>query len=164
MISVLIMGVLATIGIASFRGELSSAKNTEALSVIRSISSAQEKYRAEHMMYQDISNNWFPDDAPATNLRSFWGSGHADEADWRELAPEVPQLIQFSYLTRSGLPRTTPAALQSFTNAPAWPATNTINEPWYFVQALGDLDDDGETTVLAVTSFNSRVFQENIGE
>jgi prepilin-type N-terminal cleavage/methylation domain-containing protein len=169
MIVVLIMGILAALGAQSFINEMRRAKNTEAMGVIQAVISAEEAYRSENKVYLDVGKDFYPDDSPGKNKRTFWGHvTHLDEPKWRELAPKVPALVQYSYRVRAGLPGTAPASNADFVTGVSgtinFPAAATINEPWYVIQALGDVDGDGDQTALLATSFNNQVYQEKAGE
>ncbi len=39
-----------------------------------------------------------------------------------------------------------------------WP---TNNEPWYVIQALGDIDDDGSVSYFLASSLNGELFSQN---
>lgn len=168
MIVVLIMGVLAALASRSMIAEMRRSKSIEATGVIRSIAAAEESYRAQNKFYLDLGTGFYPDDNPGVNKRTFYG--HAGEAPWRELAPRVPALIQYSYRARAGLPGTAPVDNTDFVthvvpSPPAipFPAANNINEPWYVIQALGDTDGDGTQSMMLATSFNSLVYSEQVG-
>lgn len=175
MVVVLIMGILATLATTSFRSELSRSKATEGLSVARAISMAQESYRAMHHRYLDACVGrpavglFYPSGSPGwdtTNTNrakiTFYGhsASHADAALWEELSVNVNQLIEFRYRTRAGLPGQTPFALQSPASV-TWPTTN---KDWYVVEALGDVDGDGDQSLIVLTSFNGQVARYNYGD
>lgn len=168
MVVVLMMSILALISYNSFGGNLRKSKTTEALGVIRSIAAAQNQFRAEHGVYLDVSEGDLQDYYPTasadvgTAKTTFYQAVGASElADkWRQLAPKVPALVQFGYATVAGPPGTAAAPNFQSTETVTWP-TNVV-EPWYAVQAIGDPAGDGQTQLLIATSFNSKVFQEEL--
>jgi prepilin-type N-terminal cleavage/methylation domain-containing protein len=169
MVVVVMMSILATIAYNSFGGNLRTSKTTEAQGVIRSIAAAQNQFRAEHGVYLDVSGDldtYYPTasaNVGATKTTFYQPVGASPLADrWRQLAPKVPALVQYGYATVAGLPGTLPGQAPTFgsTQTVTWPAN--VVEPWYAVQAIGDPAGSGQTQLLIVTSFNSKVFQEEL--
>lgn len=165
MVVVLIMGVLAAVGISSFWQHHLRSKNTQAIAVCRSIGAAQENYLALNNEYLNVSGNLntnYPTTVPGQQLVEFWGqTGQPTFANWVDLAPVVPVYTRYAFATVSGLPGDPWPALGTTAAAPVWPVTN---EPWYIVRGVGDLDGDGTNNIIILTSFNDRIYQENIGE
>lgn len=171
MIVVVIMGILAAMGSQAFITQMSRSKTTEGLSVARSISGAQEAFRAHNKVYFDVSVSgaFYPAGNPGwdtTNTfrgqMTFWNQEpHADYDRWVQLAPSIPKLITFRYRTRAGLPGTGPPALHADAAALTWPTTQL---DWYTVEALGDVDGDGDQNLIVMTSFSGAAFQSNYGE
>ena len=172
MIVVVIMGILALVGVSSFRGQLNQSKRTPALAMLRSIGAAQETFRAEHGRYLNVCTgdlgDYNPVGLPSSVKTTFYQNNNAaTSADtittgllWRRLDPDAPALVQYHYSTVAGLPGSpTVARPQGLILAATWP-TRPLVEPWYVVQAIGDLDDDGELHTLVATSFNSHVFSD----
>src|SRR5690606_40233010 len=56
MVVVLIAAVLALVGLRAMYGHISASKSVEALTMVRSIQSAQARYRAVTGMYLDVSS------------------------------------------------------------------------------------------------------------
>lgn len=163
MVVVLMMGILAALGMYSYDSDMVEARNTEGLAVLRAISAAQEAYRAENQVYKSIGSDvssatsgFYPPGTPGMEMLQFWGWG-GDEAEWQELAPEVPTLVQYRFRTKAGLPGETPTGFLNVTGV-AFPATV---EPWYTVEAWGDNDGNGCPNVMIVTSFNTKVHHTN---
>ncbi|GEM_PF-293152 len=166
MIVVVIMGVLATIGTSSFRKHLNRSKKTPALAMLRSISAAQEKYRAEHSRYLNVSaslTDYVPTTNPSGTKHTFYQPSVGGAIDnWRLLDPRAPALVQYGYATIAGLPDAAGGALGPPAGLAAgvtWinEGTTPIRDPWYVVQAIGDVDENGRDHTLVVTSFNSQV-------
>lgn len=167
MVVVLIMGILAVIGGTLFRRHVQSSKSVEALAMLRSIASAQERYRSEHLTYLNVSSSlesYYPvGKEELGQVRYHWerSSGN-DYANWKQLAPTVPGPVQYGYATVAGLPGTSlPAATISGT-AVTWPTQ--VVQPWYIIQAEADLDGNGVYSKLLTSSFNATVLRENEGE
>jgi prepilin-type N-terminal cleavage/methylation domain-containing protein len=164
---VVIMGILATIGLTSFVGYMREARTAEVRATISAIAAAQERYRAENMTYMNVSaslTSYYPTDDPGEQLYNFYGhTGGNDFANWERLKPQVPVPVRFGYATVAGLPEATwtPPTL-ALTQTVGWPAT--VVAPWYVIQAVGDLDGDGEQAVAVTTSFSNVVLWEHEGE
>jgi prepilin-type N-terminal cleavage/methylation domain-containing protein len=167
---VVITGILATLAFGSFRRHLSGARATEALNMVQSIRAAEERWRAEHMMYLNVSESaaWFPRDPRGTTPNSqqafFYppGSGaHADNDNWLLLRPTAPGAVKFGYMVNAGTPSTSmtaPAAGPGVT----WPDPPADN--WYMIQAIGDADWDGDISFYRASSLDNEVFSHNHGE
>jgi type II secretory pathway pseudopilin PulG len=162
---VAIMGVLASLGIAGFRSQMGQSRKTEALAGLRAIAAAQESFRAEHGIYLDLSTDlstYYPPVVSA-ELQHFWGQ--TGSADWRPLAPEIPQLVSFSYATTAGLAGSVPGIVDVNIRQPVdWPDAADIRQPWYVVAACGDTDGDGTRSYFVTASFDSRVQMQDVGE
>jgi prepilin-type N-terminal cleavage/methylation domain-containing protein len=165
MIVVVIMGVLATIGIASFRREVHLSKSREAYAMIESIAIAQEKFKTHHPSYLNVSTSlttYYPAATVGSIIRPFWGwVDHVDYDNWVRLDPKAPLEIRYVFATTAGMPYTEPSALTEGSVAGYdWPDPLTIHNPWYVVQAIGDLNDNGENHLLLLTSFTDTVYEE----
>jgi prepilin-type N-terminal cleavage/methylation domain-containing protein len=164
---VVIMGILAVIGFASLRKHVTASKSIEAFNMIQSIRAAQERWRAEHMIYFDVTSDaggWYPadpTDAPGLEYTFFGRSAHPDNANWLLLRPTVSGPVQFGYRTNAG------AAGAAMTlpevNMPGfeWPANP---ENWYVIQARGDVDADGRASYYLASSLDGEVASVNDGE
>jgi len=172
MVVVLIMGILATIGLSSFVRHQDMSKTVEAVATCRSIGAAQSNYKALHHEYLNVSPDlvtpasFYPVNVPGRQLANFWGQDtHPDFAQWINLAPVVPAYTQYGFATIAGLP---PAANLAAVNLgptqalPVWPAT--VTDPWYIVKAVGDLNGDGQQSMIIMSSLSSTVYQEFAGE
>lgn len=170
MIVVVIMGVLAAIGINSFRLQVNQSKSKEAVAMMESIAVAQEKFKTHHPTYLDVSAGDLTSYYPAANvgaiIRPFWGwDAHPDYDNWVRLDPKAPLEVRFAYATTAGLPYSAPTALTEGDIAGlAWPATDTIHNPWYVIQAIGDLNADGVNHLLITTSFTTKIYEEEYKE
>ena len=163
MIVVVIMGVLATLAIVSVRSYITKSRSVEARSVIGSIAAAQRRFRSENMLYLNVSTNittYYPTASPNATVYEWHRASGNNFANWELLAPDVKQPVQFGYATVAGLPGATLPAI-GVPQSTAWP---TPVEPWYIIQAIGDLDADGVQTVLAASSFGPNIAEVNAGE
>jgi type II secretory pathway pseudopilin PulG len=165
MVVVAMVGILAAIGIASFRRQVSASKTSEASSVIQAIRAAEEAYRSENQLYLDVSSSnkdWYPsnDFGPAARSWELKDGGHVDLVKWRQLGARVTQPVQFGYLVNAGRAGETPPTLQLTSS----PLLGKPTEPWYVIQARADYDDDGKYCNAVATSWTPEVFMENEGE
>jgi prepilin-type N-terminal cleavage/methylation domain-containing protein len=164
---VVITGILATVGFAALRGNVSAARGTEALNMVQSIRAAEERYRSEHMMYLNVSSDpeaWYPRNPTALANRNteqtFFGATHADSVAWLQLRPTAPGPVRFGYICNAG---NAGAIMPAPTRGPAvtWPTTT---DNWYVIQAIGDTDWDGSISYYRASSLDDDVFRVNHGE
>jgi prepilin-type N-terminal cleavage/methylation domain-containing protein len=164
MVVVVIMGVLTTVAVASLRKQVNTAWQAEGLSMVQSIRAAEERWRAEHMMYLNVSHadEWYPVDpreaSPA--LRSFFmepGSGvHLDQELWLQLRPTVSGGVRFGYLVNAGYATTTMTPASDPGPEVTWPSSPPDN--WYVIQAIGDTNGDGSCVYYRASSLDGSVF------
>jgi type II secretory pathway pseudopilin PulG len=167
MVVVVIMGVLATLGFASLRKQVTAAWNVEGLSMVQSIRAAQERWRAEHMIYLDVStvDQWYPRDPRGSKDKFpfyFPNDGeHVDQNAWLMLRPTVSGPVRFGYLVNAG----NSGAAMTPANTPGpsvtWP---TPADNWFVIQAIGDADGDGDSAYYRASSLGGDVFVQNSGE
>ena len=169
MTTIVIVGILASLGVIMTRKHMDEAKKGEALAIVQSIRVAQEQWRSENQTYLNVSQNgWFPRDPRSGDGRtkqSFYydpaGDDHADNERWLTLNPVVPGPVRYGFQTTAGLPTeemTDPAlTVTGF----SWPDNN---EPWYVVQAIGDVDDDGDPSFFLCSSINGELFVQDDAE
>lgn len=165
MVVITLVGVLAALGIASFRKEVSASKASEAFAVIQAIRSAQESYRAERQEYLDVSSSataWYPA-ATYGNEAIGWAAKygtHVDGARFRALGAPVTHLVRYRYLVDAGGPGVAPPS-PAIASVPSFP---TPTEPWYVIQARADADSDGTFSNAFATSLSPAVYLDNEGE
>jgi type IV pilus assembly protein PilA len=170
MVVVVIVGVMATVAVSAMSGHMKAAKSAEVTAMMQSIRAAQEQWRAENQTYLDVTQNgWYPRD-PSTGgvgklQRSFFfpaaSTSHGDNTRWLTLNPKATGPVRYGYRVNAGLPGaplTTPARTVA---GLTWPAHN---EPWYVIQALGDIDGDGQVSYFVMSSLNSELYSENSAE
>lgn len=168
---VVITGILATVAIASLRGYVTAARGTEALAMVQSIRASEERWRAEHMMYLNVSTGdaWYPvdprDEENRNKQHAFFydpsDATHGDNARWLLLHPTTTGPVRFGYLVNAG-PGGGKMTDPSAGPAVSWP--NPAPDNWYVIQAIGDVDGDGITSYYRASSLGGDVFSQNAGE
>jgi prepilin-type N-terminal cleavage/methylation domain-containing protein len=163
---VVIMGILASIGVATFRKHIYSSKSGEVTSVVRAIAAAQERFRGETLLYMAVSgtdagnlDDYYPMTTPGTVKYDWNQVGGNNYANWRRLGPAVPGPVQFGYATIAGPPGV-PPQVPGMGPIP-W---GTVSEPWYIIKAAGDVDGDGTQSAFVAASFRGEVVSEREGE
>lgn len=165
MVVVSIAGILAALAFASMTKQVVAAWRVEGLSMIQSIRVAEERWRAEHMTYLNVStpDAWYPADprTDSTRLSPFYFAapgGHDDQDEWLALRPTAPGPVRFGFLVNAG-----PGG--SVMTAPSLPGTAVIwppnNNDWYVIQALGETDSDGDCIYLRASSLHGDVIVED---
>lgn len=169
MITVAIVGILATLATYGVKKYLHSSKSTEAIQMIGAIKAAQEQYKADTFVYKDVSgahslasSTWYPTTSPSSSVYA-WGDTSTDQGKaWKELGVTTDAPVRFAYgCAAGGAADAIPAAGTSFTVA-NWPTTSSV--PWYVVRATGDLDGDGVQSVFLSSSFTGQIFIDKEGE
>ncbi len=166
MVVVLLVGILATVGIVTFRQWVFHSRSVEAFGMVQSVRVAQERWRAETGSYLDVSTtmtSWYPMPAPGRTLWDWNQVSGADYGKWMRLNPTVSGPLQFAYVTKAGAPFTVIPA-PSTAEQPAWPAANAMTQPWYVIQAMGDTDADGVKSYYVAASLTGEILRENEGE
>ncbi|MEY2930709.1 MAG: hypothetical protein RL033_1458 [Pseudomonadota bacterium] len=152
MVVVIITGILAGLGYASLKKQVGAAWRAEGLTMVQSIRAAQERWRADHMVYLDVSSagdNWYPAVPELNVVHPFYFSvtgQHLDQDRWFALRPNAPGPVRFGYLVDAGPAHT----------AMAGPAASSLpDSEWYVIQATG-VTTDGPVYMLA-SSLNGDV-------
>lgn len=172
MIVVVIIGILASMAVIGVTRYIRYSKITEAGDMITAIKEAQESYRDERLRYLDVSNgstslgSLYPRD-PGDYKSSWWNSGGPNHQQWRTLSAEAGGPVYFGYATAAGEgafdSSTLPSNLNATYSVPA--DLQGTNEPWFVVVAMSDLDGDGTTYGVHVSSsFTTEIYTENEGE
>jgi prepilin-type N-terminal cleavage/methylation domain-containing protein len=163
---VIIVGILAVVGLVSYRRFINSSRTSEAVYMVGSIRSAEESYRAETLQYKDVSpsiTTYYPRTTP-DNHKSSWDTNRTDDEakKWKELGVRPDGPVVYGYAVKAGGAGGTPPSLSGVLKAaPAWPSTP---EPWYVVLACGDIDAKGEKSYVVGSSFTGEIYVENEGE
>ncbi len=165
MIAVAIIGVLAVLAIVGFRKYLNAAHSSEAVNIIGAIKAAQESYRAETLSYLDVSTtlDTFYPRADPNDKKIGWGGNGNNVDKWRILNVDTGGPVLYSFATIAGLPnQTVPTGAIKTVQKPTFPAAPV--EPWYLIQAVGDVDDDNVNFYAIASSFSADVYMENDDE
>jgi type IV pilus assembly protein PilA len=163
---VAMIGILSTLAVVGYRKYLNSARSGDARAVVSAIRVAEESYRAETLNYLSCSADlkaYYPG-TPFTKdpvKRHFRNPGHKDWGRWAILNVTTDKATYYGYAVVAGAPGTTPVTPNTAA-APAW--TTVVNEPWYVIQATGDLDNDGNPSYFVSSSFSGEIYFENDSE
>jgi type IV pilus assembly protein PilA len=160
---VAIVGILATLGLVAYRRFITSSKSSEAIYMVGAIRAAQESYRAETLSYLDVSagfNDYYPTSSMGAKKTAWDASTHKDHVRWRQLGARPDGPVYYGYLVAAGVAGAVPPALHT-ANKPTW---QTTTEPWYVIEAKGDVDGNGTYSWAAGTSFTGEIYLENQGE
>jgi len=160
---VAIVGVLATLGLVSYRRFITSSKSSEAIYMVGAIRAAQESYRAETLSYLNVSdgfNDYFPTSSVGNKKTGWDAASHKDYTRWRQLGARPDGAVYYGYIVGAGAAGAVPPALH-LTNKPTWKATT---EPWYVIEAKGDVDGNGVYSWVAGSSFTGEIYLENQGQ
>ncbi|WP_437917172.1 prepilin-type N-terminal cleavage/methylation domain-containing protein [Sorangium sp. So ce302] len=171
LVVVAMVGVLAAIAMVGYRRYMDAAGIAEPKAVMQGIRGAQEAYKAEMLVYLNVSKGsldaWYPAGTLSDRKRA-WGGAHPDATDWQLLNVTTDGAVRFGYATVAGV--TPPFGVTphgGFTFA-GLPAGNPLadpqfapNGPWYVIQAAGDRDSDGTLALLLTASTMSGIYWEN---
>jgi type IV pilus assembly protein PilA len=161
---VAIVGVLAGLAVYGVNKYIQSSKASEAIQMIGGIKAAQEQYRAETFRYLDPSGTnkltYYPQSTPSPSAYQ-WGDVTSNEGKaYRELGVSTDGPVRFVYGCAAGSGSiAVPTPSMTVAN---WPGT--IQQPWYVVQARGDLDGDKIESIYVSSSFTTRIFIDKEGE
>lgn len=169
---VAIVGILAALGVAAISRRASQSNVAGATTVIKLIGAAQGQYMAQNQVYLNVStgpNAWYPRaDIRANQVASFWRAGSdADTTNWRRLAPDVREPVQFGFLANAGLPNVLPSSFLSTDfvgKVELPPGAGTSNEAWFLTQARADADGDNIPCGLVGVSWSPQILSFNDGE
>jgi prepilin-type N-terminal cleavage/methylation domain-containing protein len=161
---VVIMGTLAAIAGVSLRKHMRASRTIEVYNMIQSIRAAQERWRAEHMVYFDVTDEggWYPWDPTSEEAQgkehAFYypagSSANADSDKWLMLRPTVSGPVRFGYRTNAGAAGEDIPELAVDIPGLTWPPRR---ENWYIIQAIGDSDRDGDPSYFIASSFDGEV-------
>jgi type IV pilus assembly protein PilA len=162
---VAIVAVLATLATYGVNKYIQSSKSSEAIQMLGAIKAAQEQYRAETFTYKDVSGGqskltYYPQKDPGKNAAAWGAPTDPEGIAYRELGVSADAPVRFVYGCAAGSGNVgIPAPGMTVAN---WP--QTIQQPWYVVQARGDLDGDKIESIFVSSSFTSRIFTDKEGE
>lgn len=152
MITVVIIGVLATLAIPTFTSYIYKARVSEATNFLGKIKQRQESYRNEFGEYCAVNGDdwgdWNPPLPPGEDL-VVWES----TPEWRQLGASPNSAVRFQYATIAGRAGDTPPADTGLDK----------NDHWFAAQALGDLDGDGDDFYLEIYSQSDHIYNSASG-
>jgi prepilin-type N-terminal cleavage/methylation domain-containing protein len=161
---VAIVGVLATIAVILVSRHVRAGKSVEAISIISSIRTAQEAYRAETGSYLNVTQTaeWYPKLPDGDTRLSFAlpDGAHVDAPRWRQLGVSRTDGTRFGFRAYAGSAGPVNVTLSTtgltFANA---------RDFWYVIEASGDLTDSSpELSLYVASSHNNELYVENEGE
>jgi prepilin-type N-terminal cleavage/methylation domain-containing protein len=173
MVVVAIVSVLSIIGLASFRSRVFGSKTTEALAMIQSIRAAEERWRAENLMYLNVtqSGTWYPAMPAGRVKRAFYNAGtcglpmpNTDDCRWKLLNPTGVGGTEFGFQLTAGAAGTTMTAPDTLARPTGWTTWPANGDAWFVVQAIADADGDGVYAKFLASSIRGDVYRENEGE
>jgi type IV pilus assembly protein PilA len=173
MIVVAIIAVLAVLAVVGYRKLVLSAHTSEATNMVQAIRTAQEAYHAETQTYVSTSGTLvypgatlYPNAAP-NNMKTGWGGGIAGVCPalpgnsincWSVLPLHVDSAVMFGYATVGGQAGNLgfPGLQPIYGN----PITLPLQAPmdWYFILAIGNVDNTGVLSAVVGTSFTNDLF------
>lgn len=161
---VAIVGVLATLGLVSYRKFITSSKTSEAIYMVGSIRAAEESFRAETLQYLNVSAafaSYYPSTSQGAYKTAWDVTGHTDATAWRQLGVRSDGPVYYGYKVQAGAAGGTILALTGLASPPTWAAPTDL---WYVIQARGDVNGNGIYSYVAASSYTSEIYIENEGE
>lgn len=162
---VAMIGVLAAIGVVSYRRYVTSAEGSEAVVMVQAIRGAEEAHKAETLMYLGCSaslTSYYPQTSKQPDGKKWhWENpAHTDYTCWRMMNVSANGPVRFGYAVMAGNPG---AAPPDPTPSQSTSVSATPTEPWYVIQATGDLDNDLVYSHVSASSWGE-VLTKNEGE
>jgi prepilin-type N-terminal cleavage/methylation domain-containing protein len=168
MVVVVLISVLSVLAFPSMRKRLEQARGRLGVIELRAIAAAQERFRAENLVYLDVSSSltdYFPVAIPNGSFRTF---RDPNKPLWEVLGPTITELTPYVFATRAGIAGETlpadidPLLLGVMPSTP-FPANANTNQ-WFVVQGRGDVDADGVPQVMLTSSFDPTIYLAQEGE
>jgi prepilin-type N-terminal cleavage/methylation domain-containing protein len=155
MITVVIVGILATIGVVGYRRWTRSAHVAEAQNMVANIRAAEDAFFAENGGYLDVSGTLgkgysYPSANPGAS-KTQWGAlcGTCKAPDsWSRLAvtSSAPVMFGYSVIADQATPATTRVPAITVNGQPLDITNLGMNgQPWYFVEADANISGDGKS-------------------
>lgn len=160
---VTIVGILAVIGLVSYRKYVAHAKTAEVPGMFMNIKIAEEAYKDETFHYLGPSGttltSYYPNNPkPGQQKMNFAGSG-TGQSDWQTLAVQSSAPVLFVYACAAGLSTDAVPTLSPDLTVGNWP--DKVAAPWYVVKAKADIRGDGVYTYFATGSFSGDLYSAN---
>jgi len=153
MIVVAILGVLAALAIPLFNKYIRRTKTSEVVWMFNQIRLKQEQYHGFFGQYASIPN-YHPSNIGPSLSDNIWNPPDGDERKAWESLGVRPQgrYVYFQYKVEAGR--------AGETKGDAGSNGLETNRDWWYAQARGDLDGDGEKSFFETTSQRSEVYSE----
>lgn len=168
LIVVAIVGILATVGIFAYKRYAAKARKSEVFSMIASIKSAEESYKAESSQYLSTGTqekDYYPvlgSNGSEPNPKP-WDPKAAGKTGWQALGiSPYASALYCGYVVIAG-------SANSLTGAGARGVTlfqnKAPNRPWYYIRAECDFDGNSSVNSTFETTYdNEIVFTDNEGK
>jgi prepilin-type N-terminal cleavage/methylation domain-containing protein len=175
MITVAIVGILATLATWGVTKYIRMSRSSEATQMIGSFKAAEEAYKSDMFSYLDVSgsgaitdDSYYPAKSTKGQKAYSWVEKAGSETPLgeriRQLGVVADGPVHFIYACAAGPGTKAPAGHQlSNTTVENWP-TGPTGQPWYVVTAKGDLNGNDVESVFTSSSFTTQIFIENEGE
>jgi type IV pilus assembly protein PilA len=165
MITVAIVGVLATLAVVGYRRLVNSSHTAEATQMIQAIRVAQESYRAEAGTYASVSSTLTDDFCPVhpAATKAPWDPTCGGGAvRWSALAVHTDGPVLFSYASVAGRSGGTLPGLPAMQVAPNLGAAPTSD--WFVIAARSDVDANGTFCTAIGVSWTNDIYIDRDGE
>lgn len=165
LIVVAIIGILSTIAVIAYQKYVAQARKSEVFSMIASIKSSQEAYKAETSQYVSTGSgetDYYPQLGSDEPEPKTWDPDGDSKTAWKALGVSPPKSALYcGYVSIAG-----PA--NSLGGAGARGITLFNNQaptrPWYYIRVECDFDgDSGVNSSFETTFENEIVFTDNEG-
>jgi type IV pilus assembly protein PilA len=171
MVVVVIVGILATLAVYGVRNYLSSAKTSEAVSMMASIKASEESYKAETFVYLDVSGSFDPANyhptATPTQAKRNWllATDTAISRNWRTLGVQPDGPVAFTYAVVATAPNASAPALPTTKTRAQFNLPDTPDRWQYVAVAKGDVGGTiGKYTYVLSHSYSAEIYVENEGD
>jgi type IV pilus assembly protein PilA len=170
MVVVVIVGVLATLAVYGVRNYLSSAKTSEAVSMMASIKAAEEAYKAETFVYLDVSGNfntssYHPTATLAQGVKYNWQVTTTTSPNWQTLGVQPDGPVAFTYAVVATAPNASAPGLPTTKTLSQFNLPGTPNRWQYIAVAKGDVGGAvGKFTYVLSHSYSAEIYVENEGD
>jgi type IV pilus assembly protein PilE len=174
---VAMVGILALLAIVSYSRWVRTSYMAEAQDMVQNIRTAEANFRSETGYYLPVSNSLdinytYPSTKPGS-FKSAWGSACSlavcnTATSWTQLAVEPKGPVAFGYaVVVDNTGATNPNGyLAAWSGQMATPVdySGLMGQPWYVVEAVGDINGNGVYTRLLGNSVSSSVIIDREGE
>jgi hypothetical protein len=175
LVALFVVGCALAVGSVAYHRYQYAAQSSEAAMVIQSLRAAQEAHRSGTLGYlgcgqcegaacdqvQGSLLARYPHAVPDGKKWAWSSPAHPDFGCWQHLRVQIDEPVRYTYAVVAGPPGVSPPPIPGLAEQPAWPMPT---EPWYVIQAVGDLDGDGVRSIVVGSSFTNEVLAQNQGE